>query len=442
MGKDTSKIDGQRLIEGIPGDWKEPTLKIARVMAEAGHRAWVVGGGVRDLILGRPIKDIDLVSAALPDTVEGLFPKTIAVGKAFGIVVVVEDGKELEMATFRRERGYSDSRHPDQIEYAETAEDDARRRDFTCNALYLDPLNGEIVDPAGGLADLAAGELRAVGGPEERFREDGLRLLRAGRFLAALDLRPGEGLLSAMQTERRSIAGVSPERVLDEVSKILRGPDPARAVGVLAETGVLELSLPGWADAGSGLDPQGRVAALRACLPNEGLGSVSPVALGLAVLLGPGADVTATEVDEVIDRIDQLKASRDLRQAVVAVVRARRELEGVDQSTCELDTQEKGRRVALARDSSFEAGASFAAAWAHDGGKAMNAVADDLRALSRSAPSAPIELTAKDAMAVGLRPGPALGGTLRRAKLAALGGAFDDRAGALDWLRAEVERAD
>jgi tRNA nucleotidyltransferase/poly(A) polymerase len=463
MKDDGKKIDGEALLRSVPGEWLTPTLEIARTMSAQGERVWIVGGGVRDLILGRPIKDIDLVSAALPDKVESLFPRTVPVGKAFGIVVVVLGGKEIEVATFRQERGYSDSRRPDQIVYAESPEVDARRRDFTCNALYLDPLNGEIVDPAGGLSDLAAKELRAVGDAAARFREDGLRLLRAGRFLAALDLQPAPGLLGAMAAEVDSIRGVSPERVLDETSKILRGPDPARAVGILAGAGVFAGCMPGWQDADDPVDGAACAEVLDGCLPSQPRGQCSPVALGLAVLLDPGG---AGDMDSALNRLDQLKASRELRSSVMALLRMRSELLDRVEQPVPAEALERGSWIALARDPFFEAGATLAVAGqpnAQPGGlpdgKASDsaidsavdssvdsafdrgeliATLDALRALSDGAPSEPVELTPKDAMAAGLQPGPSLGEVLRRAKLMALAGEFDDRAGALAWLEREV----
>ncbi|MFT5732034.1 MAG: tRNA nucleotidyltransferase/poly(A) polymerase [Planctomycetota bacterium] len=434
MKKDQTKIDdvldGYALMARIPEDWRGPTLEIARTMAAAGQRAWIVGGAVRDLILERPIKDIDLVSAALPDLVEGLFDRTIAVGKAFGIIVIVHGGKEIEMATFRRERGYSDSRHPDQIEYADSPAIDAGRRDFTCNALYLDPLTGEIVDPAGGLADLRARHLRAVGEPAARFREDGLRLLRAGRFLAALDLEPAEGLLDAMRAERESIRGVSPERVLDEVAKVLTGPDPAKAVRALSDARVLELALPGWDG-----EVEGAIAVLGRILPHAARGEISPVALGLALLLAPAP--CAAEV--ITERLERLKSSKDLRMTVQAILRLRAEIERLIDVDPPAEVIERGRRVALARDRHFEAAASLALAWKGADDVDLLVAVTGLRDLSVAAPSEPIELSARDAMEAGLKPGPELGDVLRRAKLAGLGGAFNDRASALAWLKAALE---
>ena len=433
MKDDGQKIDGLGLLSAIPEDWLAPTLEIARTMAAAGQRVWIVGGGVRDLILGRPIKDIDLVSAALPEQVEGLFERTVPVGKAFGIVVVVLGGKEIEVATFRKERGYSDSRRPDEVEYADSADVDAGRRDFTCNALYLDPLNGEIVDPSGGLADLMARELRAVGDPAARFREDGLRLLRAGRFLASLTLQPAPGLLEAMAAEVDSIGGVSPERVLDETAKILRGPDPARAIRVLSETGVLSRCLPGWTD--RSVDGAASADFLARCLPSASRGAVSPVALGLAVLLDPQRDGDA---ETTTQRLEELKTSRDLRTSVLSLLRVRGELLALMGEATPTAAVAVGEWVALARDPAFEAGVTLTQGADAEVAPDLAATVEVLRALSASAPLEPVELAAKDAMALGIRPGPELGDLLRRAKLASLGGAFSDLEGGLAWLAAEI----
>src|SRR6185503_18536023 len=141
-----------------------------------------VGGAVRDLALGLPPHDVDLASRLTPDELEGRFPKSASVGRAFGSMVLVVDGIPLQHTTFRSEHGYADARRPDQVRYGATLEEDASRRDFTCNALYLDPLSDELCDPQEGLADLRSALLRCVGDPAARFAEDGLRILRLARF--------------------------------------------------------------------------------------------------------------------------------------------------------------------------------------------------------------------------------------------------------------------
>ncbi len=435
MNNDAQKIDGEALVRAIPEDWLTPTQEIAQEMAAAGHRVWIVGGGVRDLILGREIKDIDLVSAALPDEVEALFPKTVPVGKAFGIVIIVAGGKEIEVATFRKERGYSDSRRPDLIEYTDSSDVDAGRRDFTCNALYLDPLTGEISDPTGGLTDLAAKTLRAVGDAAGRFREDGLRLLRAGRFMAALDLRPAPGLLEAMAAEVDSIQGVSPERVLDETSKILKGPDPARAARILSETGVFGSCLPGWEGSANSAVGEACAERLAKCLPSPSRSESASVALGLAVLLDP---TESGQVVAVQNRLEELRPSKELRSSVMSILAISGDLIRTAGESVPADAMGRGAWVTQARSQYFEAGAALALAGRSIDRTVLAATIDDFRRLSREAPAAAVELSAKDAMDAGLKPGPLLGDVLRGAKLAALGGAFSDREGALAWLAQQV----
>ena len=432
-------IDGTALLKEIPADWMEPTLTIARRAAAAGHRVWIVGGAVRDLVLGDPIKDIDLVSAALPDQIEALFDRTVPVGKAFGIVVVVEGGKEVELATFRKERGYSDQRRPDEIEFATEPAIDARRRDFTCNALYLDPLTGEIVDPTGGLADLRCGELRAVGDAAARFREDGLRLLRAGRFIARLGLRPASGLVEAMRAEGTSISGVSPERVHDELSKILKTGDPAHAIEILAGAGILGRCVPGWNDQWR----KARVDALGRAFPNQGIDEPSAVALGLAILLEPLGIPDETEARGLLgDGLDALRVSRDRRSSALRLLELRGKIRSLHDEVSHLpdDAIAVGQRVALFRDKDFPAAWLFATSTdqaPRDGGAAYAKLRLDLAKNSADAPMTPPELTAADAMEAGVERGPELGEILRRARFAALGGAFTTREGALEWLAAQ-----
>jgi hypothetical protein len=314
------------LVSRLPDPLRELAIGVCQALGEAGYRGWVVGGAVRDLILGRDIKDVDLVSAALPDNVEALFERTVAVGKSFGIIVVVVDGQEVELATFRRERGYSDRRRPDEVEYASSPEEDARRRDFTCNAVYLDPLTGEVRDPAGGVEDLRAGILRAVGDAAGRFREDGLRILRMARFVSTLNLEPAPGLLAAAEREAEALSGVSAERVRDELSKMMRGGRPSRALEILVEGGHAERSLPALGSAnevGARLDVvrllEEVVGAAAGRSEADGVVPGGLWELGLAALFGPipteECPRTGEEAAEALaERLTQLRCSRDERR--------------------------------------------------------------------------------------------------------------------------------
>jgi len=215
----------------------------------------LVGGGVRDMLLGRPSPDWDLATALLPDEVmercraAGL--RTIPTGLQHGTVTVMVEGRPFEVTTFRGDEGYSDGRRPDSVRLGVALEEDLARRDFTINAMALpvEALGGEdpraaLVDPFGGRQDLAAGIIRAVGDPLERFQEDGLRPLRACRFASQLDFDLEPGTLAAIPRRLDVAAKVSVERVFTELTKLLCGPVPERGLRALAETGLLDLFLP------------------------------------------------------------------------------------------------------------------------------------------------------------------------------------------------------
>jgi poly(A) polymerase len=219
-------------------------VAVAARLREAGWPTLFAGGCVRDALLGRPIKDIDIATAAPPDTVEALFPRTVAVGKSFGVIVVLTDTAAFEVATFRSDGAYSDGRRPDAIRFT-TAAEDASRRDFTINGLFYDPADGTVSDFVNGRADLAARVIRAIGDPAARFREDHLRLLRAVRFAAVLDFAIEPATAAALQACAPLLASVSGERVGVEFTRILcEASRPSRALDLLRETGLLGVVLP------------------------------------------------------------------------------------------------------------------------------------------------------------------------------------------------------
>src|SRR4051812_2137713 len=163
---------------------REAAEDICAKLRTAGHQAYLVGGCVRDLLLEREPADYDIATDARPERVQQLFPDSLNVGARFGVIIVVEDGHEIEVATFRSDMGYSDGRHPDRVEYSNSPEQDVSRRDFTINGLMMDPQTGEVLDFVGGREDLSAGIIRAIGEPARRFEEDKLRMARAVRFAA------------------------------------------------------------------------------------------------------------------------------------------------------------------------------------------------------------------------------------------------------------------
>ncbi len=227
---------------------------ICRTLRLAGHQAYFVGGCVRDILLHREPADYDVATDATPERVERIFPNSLTVGAKFGVVVVVQepdlsnDAKApsamVEVATFRSDVGYSDGRHPDQVVYASTPQEDVQRRDFTINGLLLDPQTNEILDFVGGRDDLRAGIIRAIGRPEERFREDKLRMLRAIRFAARFGYAIEPETMRAIQLLAPEIQQVSAERLRDELTKLLTEGAARRGFELLAETRLLPELLP------------------------------------------------------------------------------------------------------------------------------------------------------------------------------------------------------
>ena len=223
----------------------EEPLAIIRTLQQAGFQAVLAGGCVRDMLLGRHPHDWDIATNARPGQVEALFPRTVAVGRQFGIVIVVSPtGTHYEVATFRGEADYSDGRHPDAIQFVEM-EEDVKRRDFTVNALLFDPIASRVLDFVGGEADLRRGLLRAVGVPVQRFQEDRLRLLRAIRFAANLGFVLEESTWEAVkQCAPRLLPAVSQERIRDELEKMLLNGASRQAFHLLEKAGLLEIVLP------------------------------------------------------------------------------------------------------------------------------------------------------------------------------------------------------
>jgi len=218
-------------------------LHIVRTLRGAGHEAFFVGGCVRDLLRGEAPEDYDIVTSARPEQVISLFPRTYPVGVSFGVILISEGDHAHEVATYRKEAEYEDGRHPSQVSFA-TAREDVYRRDFTVNGLLMDPETGEIVDYVGGVADIERRVIRTIGNPEERFAEDHLRMLRAVRFAANLGFLIDAETLGAIKRHPADIARVSAERVREELTRILTGPDPRQGMEWLQAAGLLSQLLP------------------------------------------------------------------------------------------------------------------------------------------------------------------------------------------------------
>jgi poly(A) polymerase len=222
---------------------RETAAEIVRRLQTAGFSAYFVGGCVRDSLLGREPGDYDIATSALPDQIEFLFRRTIPVGRKFGVIIVLEGGREFQVATFRAEADYRDGRHPEHVTFSD-AKADASRRDFTVNGLFYDPIQNKLHDWVNGEADLRAKRLRTIGAPEERFAEDHLRLLRAVRFAAQLDFEIETETFAVLKANAPKILTVSAERIREELIKLFRPPYAARALDLLRDSGLLKQVLP------------------------------------------------------------------------------------------------------------------------------------------------------------------------------------------------------
>jgi len=235
---------------------KQHAIDIVRTLRERGYQAYFNGGCVRDLLLEREPADYDVATDATPQQVMNIFPRTLAVGAQFGVVLVPCSSAEsevasegasrstVEVATFRCDVGYSDGRHPDEVRFTKDPREDVQRRDFTINGMLLDPLRDEILDFVGGREDLKAGVIRAIGEPSRRFAEDKLRMLRAVRFAARFDYKIDPATFAAIQQLAPQIRQVSQERIREELTKMLTEGRARRAFLLLDESGLLREVLP------------------------------------------------------------------------------------------------------------------------------------------------------------------------------------------------------
>ncbi len=217
---------------------------VLRKLRKHGHAAYWVGGCVRDELLGRSVRDRDIATSARPEDVLSLFPGSRRLGQRFGVVSVRAADGTAEVATFRRDCGYSDGRHPDAVSYTTDPRVDVLRRDFTVNGILHDPFSGTHLDYVGGVDDVRRGILRAIGDPHQRFREDRLRMLRAVRLAASLGFEIEPGTYSAIREQAAGIVAVAAERLRDELTRVLTEDGPRRGFELLDRTGLLCHLLP------------------------------------------------------------------------------------------------------------------------------------------------------------------------------------------------------
>ncbi len=288
-------------------------LAVLRRLREAGHVAYLAGGCVRDLLLGIEPKDYDIATDAPPKRVRQLFARTQAVGAAFGVVLVHEEGSVVEVATFRAEGNYLDGRHPSHVHFT-TPQEDARRRDFTINGLFFDPLADQVIDYVGGQDDLKARRLRAIGNPSDRFREDHLRLLRAVRFAARFDLTIEPATADAIRVHAPMLTRISPERIADELRLMLTPPTRQSAWLLLWEFALVDVIFRFLPSAES-LEFRRERSIFLAAAPGVG------IPFGLALAAGAlcyrwQSSPAATDTRTLLHRAEIQKMVRAMRQAL------------------------------------------------------------------------------------------------------------------------------
>jgi putative nucleotidyltransferase with HDIG domain len=287
---------------------RELANSVCNTLQHRGHQAFFVGGCVRDILVHREPADYDVATNATPQEVLQFFPHALDVGAHFGVVLVRQDSFQVEVATFRSDVGYSDGRHPDQVVYSQTPEEDVQRRDFTINGLLMRHDTGEVLDFVDGRADLAAGIIRAIGEPSRRFAEDKLRMLRAVRFAARFGYAIEPMTSTAIRKHAKEVRVVSAERIREELTKLLTEGAARRGFELLDELGLLSELLPEIA-AMKGVEqppqfhPEGDVW-IHTLLMLEGLpaGTSSTLAWG-ALLHDLGKPPTFRPASETGDRI-------------------------------------------------------------------------------------------------------------------------------------------
>lgn len=400
---------------------------VVRRLRAAGHEAYWAGGCVRDELLGRTPADYDVATAALPEQVRDLFGRrrTLAVGAAFGVITVLgpKQAGQVEVATFRIDAAYTDGRHPAGVTFC-SAREDALRRDFTINGLFLDPESGTVHDFVDGRADLAAGVVRAIGAPAQRFAEDHLRMLRAVRFTAFFGFALDPETRAAIDRMAHLVAGVSPERIAAELRAMSERPGRRRALELLAETGLAREVLP---DLASGT---GSAATASAAAWGEAARIVDaldepdlPLALA-ALAAGRGDDPLPATAGRLRLAVREAKKAAWLRDTVAAIgTAAGADLEARPWSTVQpLVVHDHAAALAdlLRARAACGRGDAAAAAWI---------TAQVGRPRTEIDP--PPLVTGADLLAAGVAEGPALGAALARVRALQLDGAVATRDEAL-----------
>ena len=426
--------------------------EIAQRLRAAGHIAYFAGGCVRDMVRGLAAKDFDIATDATPDIVQKIFSHTYAVGAHFGVVVVVENGINFEVATFRSDGAYLDHRHPVDVQFS-SPEEDAKRRDFTINGMFFDPEKNEVIDFVGGRTDLDAKLVRAIGDPAARFAEDRLRMLRAVRFATVLDYKIDNPTWDALVASAASINEISAERIREELLKIFLSPNRVHGWDLLDQSGLLRTILPEL-DAMKGclqpeqFHPEGDVfkhtRLMLELLPEKVSGP-----LILSVLFHDVAKPVTATVDETgrirfneHDRIgaamtesimERLRFSRAEIDAVVEMVRQHMVFKDVP-------------KMRVAKLKRFMARPTFEeelelhrvdCASSHGMMDNYEFLLQKREEFANEPIIPPPLVRGDDLIGLGMKPGPKFGEILEAVETRQLEGALKDRQQALDWVKSE-----
>jgi poly(A) polymerase len=437
---------------------RHTATEIVRRLRKAGFEAFWAGGCVRDALLGREPHDYDVATNATPDQIEGLFSHTVPVGKQFGVIIVVEGGHQFQVATFRAEENYQDGRRPGTVRFSH-AREDAIRRDFTVNALFYDPITEQVHDWVDGEKDLRARLIRTVGSPDERFAEDHLRLLRAIRFAAQLGFDIEAQTMAAVRKHAEKIKLVSAERIRDELNKLFAPPHAARGLTLLHESGLMPHVFPELVptltcDQSPDYHPEGTVfnhiRLMLENLPEETTTSPSKESLAWSALLHDIAKpVTASRGDdglihfythekigadmaEVI--LQRLKFPRRQTDEIVAAVRHHMQFK--DAPKMRKNTL---RRMLLRETFPLELALHrLDCLGSHRQLDIYDFLVEQQAHLNDQPHLHPPLLTGADVMALGMKPGPALGAMLHELRDHQLADELKTADEAREWVRKKI----
>jgi tRNA nucleotidyltransferase/poly(A) polymerase len=395
---------------------REAAAAVAARLESAGFTAYFAGGCVRDELMGHAPADYDVATAATPDQIRGVFPGARGVGEHFGVMLVRQGGRTIEVATFRGEGEYADGRRPGRVEFSDERTD-ARRRDFTINGLFMRPATGEVIDHVGGRADLAAGTLRAIGDADARLEEDRLRLLRAVRFAARFGMRMDAATADAVRRHAPELRGVSRERVGHEVRRMLSHATRGEAVDMIESLGLAPATL---------LE-EGRLEGVRV----RALRADASVHLAIAAWL--------------LDRVVASPRPERLSRWTSALVLSNAEAEAVDAALRARESlRERWSGLAVAQRKRLAAGPGFADALdllEAEGDPRAASVRADVAELSTSGLAPTPLLDGHALQALGLKPGPAFRRILDAVYDAQLEGRVDSPQGARELALRIAEQA-